>query len=132
MSKTEAWEMCPTLGVRDVRTAVDHFVKRLGFEALNVIEGVAPGEGAVYAILARGGAELHLQIRRRPIWSGERESIEGDVYVRVPDVDAVHEELVSRGANILRPPEDEPYGMRDFVVEGPEGHRLGIGSPLGG
>jgi len=124
------WSFCPVLGLRDVRAGVDYFVSRLGFEAASVHEGVASDEGAVYGIVRRGGAEIHLQIRRRPLWSAERNRVECDVYARVPDADAYHAELVERGASIRRPPEDQAYGHRDFIVDGPEGHRLVFGSRL--
>jgi uncharacterized glyoxalase superfamily protein PhnB len=130
MASEEAWAMCPMLGVRDVRAAVEYFAKRLGFEVGSVFDGVVSDEGAVYGIVRRGGAELHLQIRRRPIWAGTRERIEGDVYVRVPDAERLYEDLVGRGAEILRPPQNAPYGMKDFTVAGPEGHRLTFGAPI--
>ena len=66
----------------------------------------------------------------RPLWTAPREGIESDVYVRVPDADRLHEEFVKRGAEVLRAPLDEPYGMRDFTAAGPEGHRLTSGAPL--
>jgi uncharacterized glyoxalase superfamily protein PhnB len=131
MGERLSWVMCPVLGVRNVRGAVEHFADRLGFEVRGVFEGVVPDEGAVYGIVERGGAEIHLQIRRHPLWTGQRESIEGDVYVRVDDATRLHAELVRRGATILRPPGDQTCGQRDFVVEGPEGLRLSFGSPLG-
>jgi predicted enzyme related to lactoylglutathione lyase len=122
------WKNCPVLGVRDVQAAADFFEKRLGFTVGSVF-GPDPAEGAVYAIVERGGAQIHLQIRRRPL-DAPRESIESDLYMHVPDVDRLHEELLGRGAQILRPPLEEPYGMRDFVAAGPEGLRLVFGSPL--
>ena len=131
MPTDREWRACPMLGVRDVRAATDYMVKRLGFELGSLFEGVAADGGAIYSILRRDGMEVHLQIRRRPLWSAPREGIETDIYVRVPDADAVHADLVARGAVLVRPLQDEPYGMRDFTVEGPEGHRIAFGSDLG-
>ncbi|MBT9463527.1 VOC family protein [Hydrogenophaga sp.] len=51
-------------------------------------------------------------------------------YLHVDDVDALHEELVSRGALIQQPPADKPHGMREFLVATPDGHRLMIGQDL--
>jgi uncharacterized glyoxalase superfamily protein PhnB len=47
----------------------------------------------------------------------------------VPGADALHDEFVARGVTVVQPLEDQPYGMRDFSVESPEGHRLLFGSP---
>ena len=132
MADEGSWNACPTLGVHDVRGAVKHLVERFGFEEVTVLDGVVADEGAVYGIVKRNGAELHLQIRRRPLRGGDRESIEGDVYFRVTDADAVHGELVEHGAEIFRALQDSPYGMRDFTAQGPEGYRFTFGSPLTG
>lgn len=132
MAQATPWRIAPVLGVRDVKQAVDYYTRVLGFACPNgVFEGVAPGEGGVYAIVTRGSVDIHLQIRRRNVFASERERIESDVYVFVPDADAVFEELKTTGAVIHRQPEDAPYGLRDFVVEDLEGHRLVFGSPLG-
>ena len=80
--------------------------------------------------MRRGEIELHLQIRRREIFAAKRESHEGDAYLFVPDADGLFEEFEAKGASIHRPIEDSPYGLRDFVIEDPEGHRLAFGTPL--
>ena len=45
------------------------------------------------------------------------------VMVRVEDVDRHHERAKARGARILRPPTDYPYGERQYTAEDPGGHR---------
>jgi uncharacterized glyoxalase superfamily protein PhnB len=42
-------------------------------------------------------------------------------------VDALHDDLVARGANITRETMTHPYGMRDFIVTDPDGHQLIFG-----
>jgi len=131
MASDAVSSICPVLGVRDVRAAVRHLVDTLGFEEVAVFE--PPGDGeAVYAIIRRGAAEIHLQIRRRELRGGARESIECDAYVRVEDADALHADVVGRGAVVHFELCDQDYGMRDFTVEGPEGHRIAFGAPLPG
>ena len=51
-------------------------------------------------------------------------------YLEVDDVDALHEEFVQRGALILSAPADRPYGMREFVVATPDGHRFVVGQAV--
>lgn len=129
MSSEQIQKTCPVIGVHDVRAAVRHLVERFGFTERSVFEPVLD-EGAVYGIVERDGAELHVQIRRRPLRGGPREGIEGDVYFRIRDADAMHDELVGRGVTIHRGLQDEQYGMRDFTAEGPEGYRFTFGAPL--
>jgi len=50
-------------------------------------------------------------------------------YLRVDDVDAFHDRAVNAGADILKPPTDEPWGMREFGVRSPDGHRFMLGQP---
>jgi len=46
-----------------------------------------------------------------------------------PDVEAFHDRAVNAGAEILKPPTDEPWGMREFGVRSPDGHRFMLGQP---
>ena len=52
-------------------------------------------------------------------------------YVTVADADALHDRWVERGARIAMGLESHPWGLRDFVLELPGGHRLAFGAPLG-
>ena len=49
-------------------------------------------------------------------------------YVNVDDVDALYTEFVSRGAPIRTPPETKAWGMREFALQTPDGHRMTFGS----
>jgi uncharacterized glyoxalase superfamily protein PhnB len=113
---------------------VAYYCEKLGFECPDgVFVGVGDtDEGGVYAILRRDGARVHLQIRRGPWREGARPGIESDVYFYVADADALHAEFEKRGASVFRKPVDNPYGLRDFVVEDLDGNRLLFGSPLPG
>ncbi len=51
-------------------------------------------------------------------------------YLRVDDVDSYHKELVARGVKIGHPLATKPWGMREFGVTSPEGHRLMIGQSV--
>jgi hypothetical protein len=58
---------------------------------------------------------------------GLREEFIGAVNVFVTDVDALYEELKSRGARTLNQPADYPYGMRDLEVSDLDGNQLSFG-----
>ena len=45
------------------------------------------------------------------------------VLVRVGDVDAHHSRARQRGATIVDPPRDQPYGERQYTAEDLAGHR---------
>lgn len=55
-----------------------------------------------------------------------------DAYVYVCDADSLHAEFARRGAEIVRPPEDQDYGCRDFEVRDPDGYIICFGQDLEG
>ena len=132
MSEGPAWEVCPVLRVTDVRAAVEYYRRRLGFSCADdsILDGVG-AEGAVYGIVRRGHIAVHLGRRRtgHELDPGAEPNALG-AYFQVPDVDALYEEFRSRGADLVREPLDEPYGMRDFAVRDLDGYHLAFGQPL--
>lgn len=53
-------------------------------------------------------------------------------YLRVDDVDAFHKRACDAGAEVLKPPTDEPWGMREMALRSPDGHRFMLASPSAG
>lgn len=51
-------------------------------------------------------------------------------YLVVRDVAAMHARAQAAGAAILKPPRDEPWGMREFALRTADGHRLMLGQRL--
>ncbi len=45
----------------------------------------------------------------------------------VDDVDAYHDTIKAKGAKILSPPETMDWGLREMVVEDPDGHKIRFG-----
>jgi catechol 2,3-dioxygenase-like lactoylglutathione lyase family enzyme len=54
----------------------------------------------------------------------------GSCYVYVHNVDALHAELVAKGANVQGDPVSQPWGLRDFQVLDLEGNRITFGQPF--
>lgn len=52
-------------------------------------------------------------------------------YVNVERVDELYRELVGRGAVPKHPPTTKPWGMREFALETPDGHRMTFGEEVG-
>lgn len=124
------WRASPILGVPNVREAAEYYRDVLGFD-LDPVEGVfqpSPHEpGGVYAIVKRQGAWIHFQIRRDESPMRSRPGYERDVYLYVRELDALHEELIERGARILQAPKTAPYGIRELEVEDLNGYRITFG-----
>lgn len=50
-------------------------------------------------------------------------------YLEVENVDALHETVRSKGAEICKSLRDEPWGMREFGLRTPDGHRIMFAAP---
>jgi len=129
----ESWRTSPILGVRNVRQTAEYYRDVLGF-SLDPVDGVFqpnPDEpGGVYAIVKRGGAWIHFQIRRGELADTKRQPHERDVYLYVDKLDPLYSDLQHRGAKIIQPPRAAPYGLRELVVEDLNGYRLAFGEEL--
>jgi uncharacterized glyoxalase superfamily protein PhnB len=104
--------------VQDVLRSVEHYRDVFGFQT-----NFTYGEPTFYAGVARDGITIHLQAAS----ATKRQVGQGSLYLFVSDVDALFEEVKSRGAIILKEPKDYPYGMRDFDVTDLDGNHLCFG-----
>jgi uncharacterized glyoxalase superfamily protein PhnB len=128
--RSSEWRASPILGVRNVRQAAEYYRDVLGFD-LDPVDGVfQPREdepGGVYGIVKRSGVWIHFQIRRDDSPPRTRPAFERDIYLYVADLDDLHADLRKRGAEILQPPNMAPHGIREMVVQDPNGYRLAFG-----
>ena len=53
-------------------------------------------------------------------------------YLTVEGVDRFYEEVKARGAKVIAPPMDKPWGQREFALHTPDGHRYTFGEPIVG
>ena len=105
--------------VRDVLRAVEHYCEVLGFRT-----EFTYGQPTFYAGVERDDVTIHLQAADQ----SKRQPGQGAVNVFVTDVDALYQELKSRGATVLNEPKDYPYGMRDFDINDLDGNQLCFGT----
>jgi catechol 2,3-dioxygenase-like lactoylglutathione lyase family enzyme len=48
-------------------------------------------------------------------------------YITVEDIDGLYRELVAKNVEAGHEPEDKPWGMREFGIRTPDGHRIMFG-----
>ena len=121
MTRPSAVSLCgaaTVLVVQDVLRSVEHYRDALGFHT-----EFTYGQPTFYAGVERDGVAIHLQAASHT----ERQAGHGAVNVFVTDVDALYEELKSRGARLRNEPKDYPYGMRDFDVNDLDGNQVYFG-----
>lgn len=109
----------PQFTVPDLVRTVAYYRDVLGFEVLGYWNGsqvTAEPADPVFAIVQRGQAQVFFSRGDgSEVRTGRAESAY-DVYFHVVGVDALAEELRSRGAEILDGPEDRIYGQRELMV----------------
>jgi catechol 2,3-dioxygenase-like lactoylglutathione lyase family enzyme len=104
-----------TLFVRDLAAAVDFYTRRLGFHL-----GFTWGDPPTMAGVRLGAAQIFLQLGT-PAPDG------CVVQFVVGDADALHDFQRAAGVEVVEPPADRPYGLRDYLVRDLAGHLLGFG-----
>jgi uncharacterized glyoxalase superfamily protein PhnB len=51
-------------------------------------------------------------------------------YLVVEGLDQLHQEISARGAEVISKPENQPWGLREFGIRTPDGHRIRFGEPI--
>ena len=51
-------------------------------------------------------------------------------YLHVDDVDEFYSRAIAAGAEVLKAPKDEPWGMRELALRSPDGHRFMLGQTI--
>jgi uncharacterized glyoxalase superfamily protein PhnB len=51
-------------------------------------------------------------------------------YLLVEGVDRLYEEVSARGAEVISQPATQPWGLREFSIRTPDGHRIRFGEPI--
>jgi uncharacterized glyoxalase superfamily protein PhnB len=110
------------LAVRDLRAATDFYVSALGFRR------DFGDESDGWSWLSRDNFRVGLGECPDAVPANELGDHSYVVYVNVDDIDGLYTDLVSRGAPIRTPPETKPWGMREFALQTPDGHRMTFGS----
>ena len=93
----------PELPVRDVEAAQHYYRERLGFDIAWYHE-----DGRIGAV-SRGDCAIFFR--------ETSDDIHASVFwIFAEDIDEAHAELSERGADIIDPIENKPWGMRQFTV----------------
>ena len=117
MPKVECERLHPVLRVSNVREAVEFYTTRLGFTlGFTWPEGDAP----TYAGVNLGDAQVFLD-ECEPIGTGL------EICFVVGNADELFDAQRANGVEVLEPPADRPYGLRDYSVQDLHGYRLTFG-----
>jgi uncharacterized glyoxalase superfamily protein PhnB len=110
------------LAVQDLDAAVEYYMSVLGMS----IDFTAPG----WAFLSRGAFRLMLGECADAMAAHETGDHSYFVYITVEGIDAFYDELLGKGVTLTQLLADKPWGMREFGVRTPDGHRIMFGQEL--
>ena len=112
------------LAVRDLRASTQFYTDVLGFSR------DFGDESTGWSFLSRDGFKVALGECADEQPASEIGNHSYVAYVTVKEVDALYQEVVTRGAQTTSPPTSEPWGMREFGLRTPDGHRIRFGEPV--
>ena len=113
----------PVLAVHDLERSGAWYEAVLGCR----LDHVDPGNW-VFAVA--GGTTFHLGRCPDAPPAGDIGDHSYVAYLIVDDVDAFHRRAELHGAEVTKPPTDEPWGRRELALRTPDGHRLMLASAI--
>jgi catechol 2,3-dioxygenase-like lactoylglutathione lyase family enzyme len=112
------------LAVPDVRVTADFFVRALGFAIVNEPPG--------WIFVKRDNCMVMLGECPDAIPPADLGDHSYFAYLRVDDADAFLAQAKAAGVQPHHPIADKPWGLREFGVRTPDGHRIMIGHIIPG
>jgi PhnB protein len=123
-------EIRPMLSLRGAARASEWYQQAFGAKETSRSESP---DGRIVAMLEIGDAQFGVVDEATAVGNNSPESLGGTsvrISLHVADPDAVAQQAVDLGAELLFPVEDQPYGMRQGRIRDPFGHHWLIGRPL--
>lgn len=110
------------LAVNDLEAAERYFLDVLGFTVRFRVDG--------WSFISLG--TFHVMLGHCPDEKLARDTPEHSyfAYVNCVDIDEIYADYQQREAIIFQPISDKPWGMREFGVATPEGHRIMFGEDV--
>jgi uncharacterized glyoxalase superfamily protein PhnB len=121
--------LSPTLAVKDVKKSVEFYRDSLGFQVGMTFPDAANPE---YADLSKDGMVLmFIPAKDVGVGSGEKVGLGVNLYMQIDgDIDEYYSAVKGKNVKIVADIKDEPFGIRDFTVEDPDGYVLTFNHPI--
>lgn len=110
------------LAVNDLAASKAFYRDKLGFAEDFCVDG--------WAFLSRGACKLRLGHCPDAVPMSKAQDHSWFAYLHVRNCAGLYAEVVSKGVEIWHRLDDKPWGMREFAVVTPDGHRIVFGERL--
>lgn len=110
------------LAVKDHEKAESYFLDKLGFSVRFRVDG--------WSFLSLG--DFHVMVGHSPDELMARDTHEHSyfAYVNCEGIDELYRDYQERGVEVFQAISDKPWGLREFGVATPEGHRIMFGEEI--
>jgi catechol 2,3-dioxygenase-like lactoylglutathione lyase family enzyme len=110
------------LAVSDLAASKRFYLDKLGFAEDFSVDG--------WAFLSRGACKLRLGHCPDATPMSKAQDHSWFAYLHCRDASGLYEESIKNGVEIWHKLADKPWGMREFAVVTPDGHRIVFGETL--
>lgn len=111
------------LAVRDLQISTRYYTDVLGFSR-------DPIDAEGWSFLTRDNFRVMLGECRDEKPASDLGDHSYFAYWNIDDVDLFYQEIVARGALVTSGPSDKPWGLREFAMRTPDGHRITCGATI--
>ncbi|MEI7985068.1 MAG: VOC family protein [Armatimonadota bacterium] len=112
------------LAVQDLRISTDYYINVLGFTR------DFGDESDGWSFLSRGSFRVMIGDCPGIKSAGEVGDHSYFAYINVDHVDELYSEIVGKGAEPVSTVSTKPWGLREFGIKTPDGHRIMFGQIL--
>ncbi len=107
------------LAVNDLSASRRFYIEKLGFTEDLSVDG--------WSFLSRGACKLRMGHCPGIVPMSQAQDHSWFAYLHVQDAPALYAELVAGGVEMWHKLADRPWGMREFAIVTPDGHRIVFG-----
>jgi catechol 2,3-dioxygenase-like lactoylglutathione lyase family enzyme len=111
------------LAVRDLQVSTRYYMDVLGFRK-------DPIDAAGWSFLTRDSFRVMLGECANEKPASELGDHSYFAYWNIEGIDEFYREIAARGALVTSQPTDKPWGLREFGLRTPDGHRITCGEPI--
>jgi catechol 2,3-dioxygenase-like lactoylglutathione lyase family enzyme len=111
------------LAVRDLKASTRYYIDMLGFSR-------DPIDADGWSFLRRDSFRVMLGECPDEKPAGDLGNHSYFAYWNIEGIDEFYQELVARGALVTSRPADKPWGLREFGLRTPDGHRITCGEVI--
>lgn len=111
------------LAVQNLEISKRFYIDKLGFTEDFSVDG--------WTFLSRGACKLRIGHCPEAVPMTRVPDHSWFAYLHVSDAAGIYRDCLKNGVDIWHPLGDKPWGMREFAIVTPDGHRIVFGEKLG-